>query len=69
MTQGDKITMGLLQVEGATQQERNWRNRDRMIRAKFQNFLQEEEFKHDDENRAYRRAYERLEEEYLIDEQ
>jgi len=60
--------MGLLQVEGETQQERNWRNRDRMIRAKFQNILQEEKTRHDDEHKARSKAFERLEEEYFLDE-
>lgn len=68
MTQGDKIKMGLLQVEGETQQERNWRNRDRMIRTKFQNILQEEKTRHDDEHKARSKAFERLEEEYFLDE-
>jgi len=68
---GDKIRMGLLDVDykGETQVQRNWRKRDKMTRAQHQEFLQEALYEHDDEDKAYRKAYERLEEEYFSDEQ
>jgi len=66
--EGDKITVGLMGVEGETKEQRQYRQRDRMIRAKFQNILQEEKTRHDDEHKARSKAFERLEEEYFLDE-
>jgi AbrB family looped-hinge helix DNA binding protein len=61
---GDKITIGLLQVEGETQQDRNWKNRDRINSMKFDKFLRQEKIKHDDKGKAYMMARKRLEEEH-----